>query len=231
MSELNGIPNALQEESTPCVDCQWPDSRVSISVQAARVFDCFPTGVGKLPILAAKSYALLASPIGGARFPLQNGGLRDDIRFLHLCDDGNEIDVGPMLLQFVDGSGGARPSFLEANGWIYDDMTEHAAEVIQVSTTTGALLQRTLMLSISRPDIALNQSGFWLGQDTDSPWNPGATLGIWLAPAGATKGVLVKATDGGVMGMQRSGISMDVYLYPGRIRDSLKLWRFTSRTE
>lgn len=85
------------------------------------------------------------------------------------------------------------------------------------------------MPAISRPVIAVNQSGFWLGQDSDSLYNKGTTLGIWLAPIGVSEGVLVKQTDGNVFAMKPTGTSMDVYLAPDWDfgRGSIKLWRFT----
>lgn len=229
---LPKTPNFFDVEDFPSASCQWPDGRTSITVKAARQFDCFPMGVGKFPIPAANSFALLDSAIGGARFPVQNGNLSDDLRFVHLSPNNDVIDVSPVLLQFGDYSGGARPSFVESDGslWIFDYRTEHGAEVIRISTATGTILQRTSMPSISRPVVAVNRLGFWLGQDSESFFGESpATPGIWLAPVGASRGVLVKQTNGDLFAMQPSGTSMAVYLAPDWESGggTIELWRFT----
>ena len=179
-----------------------------MNVRAARELECFPTGVEKFPIPAADSFALLDSPIRGARFPAQNGNLTDDLRFVHVSPNKEVVEVSPVLLQFGDYSGGARPSFIEGDDslWIFDYMTEHGAEVIRISTAAGAILQRTSMPSISRPVIAVNRLGFWLGQDSESVFGYGPpTPGVWLAPIDGSRGVLMKQTNGNLFAMAPSG--------------------------
>jgi len=217
-------------DDLPSATCQWPDGRSSITLAAARRLDCSTFGGANFPIPRANSFTILDSPIGGAPYN-ENGQLTDDLRFVHLSADKSVIDVGPVLMQFGAYSGGAQPSFVEADGslWIFDFRTEHGSEVIRVSTTTGAILQRTAMPAISRPVVAVNQVGFWLGQATNSLFSGSPTLGVWLAPVGAKKGDLIRQTDGAIWAMLPNGSSMNVYLSPRWHTgdQSYQIWTFT----
>ena len=102
---------APDHESFPFVICQWPDGKTSISISASRQAKCYPQGT-RFPVTKGGSWALLDSPIGGALYPIQNGHLSDDIRFVHASGAPGVMSVGPVLMQFGDYSGGARPSFI-----------------------------------------------------------------------------------------------------------------------
>lgn len=226
------VPQIGEYESYLPARCQWPDGKTSITVKSARAVDCFPSGVAHFPTPTGDAFALLASPIGGAKYPVENGQLTDDIRFVHASHAKGVIDVGPILMQFGDYSGGARPSLLAKDGsiWIFDYQTENGPEVLRISAATGAVLQRTAMPAISRPVVAVNQYGFWMGQAATSLYaQRSVILGIWLAPIGASQGVLIRHTDGVIWNMKPSGKSMDVYLSPtlplGKPMN--ELWRFS----
>ena len=174
---------------------------------------------------------LLASPIGGARVSLQNGQLSDDVRFVHADRRSGGIDVGPILMQFGDYSGGARPDVVDTGStlWIFDPWTDRGAEVLRLSTTTGAVVQRTTMPAISRPTIAVTQQGLWIGQAGSSLFDRGQRLGVWFAQVGAAPGRLIRATDETVEQLASSGNSMDVDLTRevGANRWTDTYWRFT----
>jgi len=219
-------------ERYPYVPCQWPPSRASITVAEAATYRCSPSAYDTthFPVPASGSFEILSTPIDGAPYSPQNGGLSDNVRFV--TRDGPVIHVGPSLLEYGDYSGGARPSFAEAGGtlWIFDYATERGPEVIRISATTGAVLQRTVMPAISRPIIGVNALGFWLAQDSDSLCpNSQVRLGVWFAAVGATRGELVKASRGSVWAMRADGDAMDVFVSP-HWRDgdpAYQMWRFT----
>jgi hypothetical protein len=216
-------------EDYPLAYCGWPSDRTSITVAKAKSIRCSPSSVG-LPVPAPGSSELLSSPIGDKWPETQSGGLSRELRFVKRDD--NVLEVGPNLLEYGDYSGGARPSFDEADGslWIFDYRTEHGPEVIRISTNSGELLQRTAMPPISRPVIGVNALGFWLAQDPDSLYpHSGVRLGVWFAPVGASKSELVKATGGGAWAMRANGDAMDVFISPDWPVKKLAvdLWRFT----
>ncbi len=226
-SDIAGSEN----ESFPVVTCQWPDGKTSITVYSARRVTCFPQGTH--PITTGRSWLLLDSPIGGAKYPVQNGHLSDDIRFVHASTKPEVMSVSPVLMQFGDYSGGARPSIIISRNsvWIYDYWTENGPEVLRISTTTGAILQRTVMPAISRPVCAVNRYGFWMGQAGNSFYGKGVTLGVWYAPIGATHGVLLRRTNDFVWGIAAVGTSVDVEVSPQGYSSSTQkeyLWRFSA---
>jgi hypothetical protein len=227
-SKLRGSPRyEIQEgEMVLFTYCPWPNGETAITVtqEKARGCDLLPDG---------RSFALLASPIGGASSPSQSAKLTDDVRFVHAATAKGVIDVGPVLMEFGDYSGGARPDVV-ANAstiWIFDYQTERGPEVLRISAVTGAILQRTEMPAISRPVMAVNGSGFWMGQAVNSLIGSSRTvLGVWLAPLHASRGVLVRRTNGAIISMASSGSSMIVDVAPSvttQAPPAALRWKFT----
>jgi hypothetical protein len=211
-SKLRGSPRyELQEgEMALFTYCRWPNGETAITVtqEKARGCDLLPGG---------RSFALLASPIGGASSPSQSAKLTDAARFVHAAPAKGVIDVGPVLMEFGDYSGGARPEVVTnaRTIWIFDYQTERGPEVLRISAVTGAILQRTEMPAISRPVMAVNESGFWMGQAANSLIGSSRTvLGVWLAPLHASRGVLVRRTKDVIISMASSGSSMIVDVAP-----------------
>jgi hypothetical protein len=121
--------------------------------------------------------------------------------------------VGPVLMTFPNASGGVRPSLVYGDGsiWLYDCATENGSEVLRISASTGKVLERAPMPAFSRPIIAANDEGFWMGPDTDSLFDPPRpTLGIYVVALGATHYVLAIATDGWVESMSGTADTMNV---------------------
>ena len=113
--------------------------------------------------------------------------------------------------------------------FIVDSSNHRVREVLRVSIATGAVVQRTTMPAISRPVIALDRYGFWMGQAINSIYDRGVTAGIWLAPLGYSHGVLIRRATGNIWSIQASGTVMNVYLrpdWPSGPRNVL--WRFTA---
>jgi hypothetical protein len=226
-SKLRGSPRyeIQQGEMALFTYCPWPNGETAITVtdEKARGCDLLPGG---------RSFALLASPIGGASSPSQSARLTDDVRFVHTAPAKGVIDVGPVLMEFGDYSGGARPDVVANAGtiWIFDYQTERGPEVLRISAVTGTVLQRTEMPAISRPVMAVNQSGFWMGQAANSLIGSSRTvLGVWLAPLGTSAGVLVRRTNDVIISMAGSGRSMIVDVAPSVTTGppAALQWRFT----
>lgn len=115
-------------------------------------------------------------------------------------------------MTFPDESGGVQPEAISADGsiWLYDYATASGSEVLRFSAANGDLLQTTTMPSVSRPIIAANVDGFWMGADADSFFDYGAGTGIYFAQLGARTARLVQATPDDVTGMSGSGHIMNV---------------------
>jgi hypothetical protein len=212
------------------IDCQWPDGKTSITASAARRVTCFPKG-SHFPDVTGNKWFLLDSAIGGAKYPALNGPLTDDLRLVHASSVPGVMSISPVLMQFGDYSGGARPSVIvsQKSVWVYDYVTEKGSEVLRVSTSTGAILQRNAMPAISRPACIVNQYGFWMGQTNDSFFPKDTRLGIWYAPIGHKHGILVRATNDDVFGIRTTGKSVEVEVAKtgGLPPKDDHLWRFT----
>jgi hypothetical protein len=214
--------------------CQWPNGKRSITAAAARRLTCFPRG-SRFPGLPGNRWLLLESPIGGAKYPTLSGRLSDEIRLVHASRVPGVMDVSPVLMQFGDYSGGARPSIIVRGNtvWLYDYVTEHGAELLKVLTSTGTLIQRTVMPAISRPACTVNQYGFWMAQAPDSFFSQKTRLGVWYAPIGAKRAVLVRATDENVIAIGTAGETVDVVAEKpphGTSAPPEYLWRFKPTT-
>jgi hypothetical protein len=191
---------------------------------------CFPKG-SHFPDLTGSRWFLLDSPIGGAKYSDLSGALTDDMRLVHASNVPGVLDVSPVLMEFGNYSGGARPSIIITGHsvWMYDYVTEHGPEVIRVSTSTGRIIQRTVMPAISRPACTVNQYGFWMAQDPDSFFSKRTRLGVWYAPIGAGRGVLVRTTAKPVVAIGTAGKTVDVQAENpphGRSAPRQYLWRF-----
>lgn len=214
-------PNYVPPETVLFSECQWPDGKTSISLKEASTSGC--------DLLPDGSFGLLDSPIGGAKYPKGSGTLTSDVRFTRLDKARGVIDVGPVLLEFGDYSGGVRPEAVRYGKsiWVFDCVTEKGSEALRLSAANGAVLQRTSMPNISRPVIAANGSGLWLGQAGNSFYSQQAKLGIWLAPIGASVGIDVRPTNDVIYSMSASGISIDILVGPRPVGSPGFLWKFT----
>lgn len=224
------VPN---DGHAPLVYCQWPNGKTSITAVAARRVTCFPRG-SHFPDLSGRGWALLDSPIGGKKYPTLNGKLSNDLRLIHASNMPGVMDVSPVLMQFGDYSGGARPSIIARGDslWLYDYVTEHGAELLRVSTSRGRIVQRTAMPAISRPACTVNQYGFWMAQAPNSFFSKKTQLGVWDAPFGAKRGVRVRATDEYIVaiGTRGSTVYVDAEMPPhGTSAPAQYLWRFAPK--
>lgn len=94
-------------ESSPLLwGCSPPVAKTSITEAAANAEGC-----GLLP--QGRSFALLESPIAGAKL---NASLNYEVRYVHISRTQGLIDIGPVVMQFGNYSGGARPSVVYSTG-------------------------------------------------------------------------------------------------------------------
>jgi hypothetical protein len=144
------------------------------------------------------------------------------------------MDISPVLMQFGDYSGGARPSIIVTGKsvWLYDYRSERGAELLRVSTSSGSVIQRTAMPAISRPACTVNRYGFWMAPAPNSFFSKTTRLGVWYAPVGAQHGVLVRASHEYVIAIGTAGGTVDVEAEKpphGTTAPAEYLWRFTPK--
>lgn len=97
-----------------------------------------------------------------------------------------QVSVGPVVMTYSYGST-SRPVFASGGSWlwIYDNSVIPAseavnasnsgvAELLQVSTSTGLVVDSVPMPMLAKPLMAANDEGLWLGDSIDGGESPGA---------------------------------------------------------
>jgi hypothetical protein len=160
------------------------------------------------PVPSGQSLGVFEAPAAGAK------RWTDAVaRVAFRVPGSTHFHVGPVLMTFPNASGGVRPSVVYGDDsiWLYDCATENGSEVLRISASTGKVLDRAAMPDFSRPIIAANDEGFFMGPDTDSLFDPPRpALGIYVVPLGATHYVLARATGGWVESMSGTADTMNV---------------------
>jgi hypothetical protein len=93
--------------------------------------------------------------------------------------------VGPIIVTYPDCSD-CRAETIYGDGslWVYSSMVGTRAkfgELLRVSETTGAVLERWKMPSLARALLATNFNGLWIAPSIESGWPAGATPSAKLA--------------------------------------------------
>jgi hypothetical protein len=99
--------------------------------------------------------------------------------------------LGPVVLTYPNASG--RPQWTTGDGylWLYSGTSGPQAEVLRISLTTGAVLQRVTLPDIVRPILAVDDDGLWIAPAVNSFYSPSSD-GIWRLGAGAKSARLVR---------------------------------------
>src|SRR5579863_2559062 len=149
--------------------------------------------------------------------------------------------LGPIVATYPQCSD-CGPQWIHGDGslWIYDHFvgptfTSQTGQLLRVSDSTGNVVQRWPMPSISRPLVAVNADGFWLAPTIESGWpahTPQSQLiryqSLYHAWAGATAPTRVLGLGGsGAVWLVASGHT--VWLEANR-NPLAKLWRLNGMT-
>lgn len=99
--------------------------------------------------------------------------------------------LGPVVLTYPNASG--RPQWTTGDGylWLYSGTSGPQAEVLRISLTTGAVLQRVTLPDIVRPVLAVDDDGLWIAPAVNSFYSASAD-GIWRLGAGARSAMLMR---------------------------------------
>jgi hypothetical protein len=99
--------------------------------------------------------------------------------------------LGPVVLTYPNASG--RPQWTTGDGylWLYSGTSGPQAEVLRISLTTGAVLQRVTLPDIVRPILAVDDDGLWIAPAVNSFYSAGSD-GIWRVGPGARSATLVR---------------------------------------
>jgi hypothetical protein len=161
---------------------------------------------------------------------VENGGPQDStVRIAHVANNAAGFVVGPVVMSYQETSDtDAVWTYGGGYLWIYDSATKSGAELLQVSQTTGAVVNAVAMPNISRPLLAANDAGLWLAPASNSLGS--SPPGIYLHRPGKPSATLVAAMARPFLGWASWLLATPENTYADVLggATSLSLWRFNA---
>lgn len=115
------------------------------------------------------------------------------IRVLLLDPSAGVLWLGPTVMRFGPASDTQLATATSGTSlWIYDCNTPSGAELLRVSTSTGAVLNAVPMPVICRPTTWATRSGFLLEPNNESGWGGNPVLGLYSVAPGADRPTLIR---------------------------------------
>ncbi len=133
--------------------------------------------------------------------------------------------TGPIVMRFSEASN-TRPVAAYGGGslWIYDVDTNNGPEAIQVSATTGKVEDVVRTPALSRPIIAANSDGLWLGNSIQG--SPTAGTVFHVAPASQVVTTVDPSPSDAVDWMVADQGHVWAGIRPSSVNGVLSVWRF-----
>lgn len=148
------------------------------------------------------------------------------VRISRVVPDARGYVLGPPVMSFPQESDGW-PTWTYGDGdlWLFDALAKGGSQLLRISGSTGAVIQRIAMPAISRPIVAFDDDGFWLAPAANSGGDGGASTSVYHVVPGsrtATRAFSLRSGEP-VSWMVASGHSL--WLAPGPRPSTI--WHFT----
>jgi hypothetical protein len=113
-------------------------------------------------------------------------GYTSTVRIAHTTVSPRGYTVGPVVMRYEEASD-TDAEWVYGDGylWIYEPMTTSGSELLQVSLTSGAVVDRVGMPVISRPLLATDDDGLWLVPAITSGFTGRPPLALYHIKPGA----------------------------------------------
>jgi hypothetical protein len=149
--------------------------------------------------------------------PFGHGGVASiTVRISRLVPGSPGYALGPVVMSFPQESDGW-PTWTYGDGdlWLFDALAKGGSQLLRISGTSGAVLQRIAMPAISRPIVTFDDDGFWLAPAANSGGGDGTSNGVYHLTPGADAALRVLSLPRGepVSWMVAAGHSL--WLAPG----------------
>lgn len=191
---LTGVTDANGEspESSPQSTCvAAPLDPRSLAVGQLAVGSCGD------PLLTGRTVEAVDTPI-----PKSNNATIS----INVADPATgQVTNGPVVMTYESGSD-TRPVIAYGTQWlwIYDNSTTNGAELLQVSTSSGAVVDRVDMPALYKPLLAADDAGVWVANSiAGSPAPALLHVGVWSSAAG----VVIPETNVPICWLQANGTS------------------------
>lgn len=156
--------------------------------------------------------------------PKSTSGVSGTIAIAHHNTTTNTDAVGPIVMKYTPASDTAPvASYGGGSLWIYDLDTTNGPEAIQVSATSGQVEDVVRTPALSRPIIAANSDGLWLGNSIEGGQVAGTVFHV--APGSHVVSTVVASQSDAVDWMVAGPGHVWVGMRPNN-STLLSLWRF-----
>jgi hypothetical protein len=145
------------------------------------------------------------------------------VRIAHVTRRG--YTVGPVVVRYSEASDtNAEWTYGDGYLWIYEPASTRGSELLQVSATSGAVVDKIPMPMISRPLIAADADGLWLAPAVTSGWSGHPVRALYLVAPGARRPQIAarEVTLARWLVAEGHSVWVDVTHYP----KPSTLWRF-----
>ena len=137
--------------------------------------------------------------------------------------------VGPVVVRYSEASDtNAEWTYGDGYLWIYEPASTRGSELLQVSATSGAVVDTIPMPMISRPLLAADADGLWLAPAVESGWSGHPARALYLVAPGARRPRIAahQVTLARWLVAEGHSVWADVTHYP----KPSTLWRFDGPT-
>ncbi len=153
--------------------------------------------------------------------PASDGGASAVVRIAHVTPGSPGYALGPIVMTFPAlAYGDTQPSWIYGGGdlWLYDWVNRF--DLLRISATTGAVLQRLEVPKIQTPLLAVNDDGLWIAPYGESS-GP-----MYRIAAGATKAAAVfdLKSDGFAKWLVASGDWLWLDTQPRPVSENSTIW-------
>lgn len=146
------------------------------------------------------------------------------VRIAHSAPTASGFALGPILMTYTELSD-TDAEWVYGDGflWVFDPLTTAGSELLRISETTGALLQRVAMPRVDRPLLAADADGLWIAPASNSGFQPLSATGLYHLAPGMTRPARVKRLRWSADWMLAAGHS--VWIEINHAGKSETLWR------
>jgi len=157
--------------------------------------------------------------------PQSTSGVSGTIAIAHHNSTTNIDAVGPVVMRYDVASDTRTVSaYGGASLWIYDIDTKNGPEVLQVSATSGQVEDVVRTPAFSRPIIAANSDGLWLGNSIEGGLMSGTVFHV--APGSHTVTTVVSSPNDAVDWLVADDGHVWAGIRPSSVGGVLSVWRF-----
>jgi hypothetical protein len=158
--------------------------------------------------------------------PASGGGASAVVRIAHVVSQSPGYALGPIVMTFPALAwGDSEPTWIYGGGdlWLYEWDNPGGVDLMRISATTGAVLQRLTVPKIWHAILAYNDDGLWLAPSGQTSGPPSVLYRVALGGSQAIP-VFHFARDGFAKWIVASGDDVWVNAQPRQVSDIGEVW-------